>query len=143
MSRYLLVITSDVVAPVNMPKFIKNLEDKYLTSFEVIGELYKHKALYIKPKASQLGLLRTVASTSSIDMVFYAPMSEGISTAFTAEMSGLPRLETIADIEAQYDEEKSGENSGGDEGLDLEADESDEDENGGEGSADMFAQGGE
>jgi len=102
MSNYVLVVSSESLAPTNMPNFITNLENETLTSFEIIGKLYEHGAIYVRPKASQLGILRSVVAMSSIEMVLFAPEDQVISTTYLTETSGLPRIDNIADIEANY-----------------------------------------
>jgi len=106
MSTYVLIVTSDSIAPVNMPSYIENLENEDLTSFEILGKLYEHKAIFVKPKASQLAILRSVSALSSIDMVFFLPEEESVSITFTTEMSGLPRLTNVAAVEAMWQDEK-------------------------------------
>jgi len=139
MSDYILMVTSETVAPVNMPSFIHNLEKEELTSFEILGKLYEHKAIFVKPKASQIGILRSVAALSSIDMVLFLPEEEVVSTTYLSEMSGLPRVVNIADIEASYDPgETQGTESRGGEAEEDKEQESEQEE---ELISDQFVQG--
>jgi hypothetical protein len=93
-----LIIGNTETPPTNMPSFIRNMHGEDLSTFEIIGSLFVHNAIYVTPKATQIALLRRISETASIELVIFQPEDTVMSHVFMTEATGLPIMGNIAEL---------------------------------------------
>jgi len=97
-SQYVMVIKGSESPTINVPNGMMDYQEDSLSIFEIIGELYIHKAIIVSPKASQIPAVRDFVRGTSIDMMVFVHDDDPLNVPFSIEIGGLPRIDNLAHV---------------------------------------------